>query len=151
MKSDSLAALEELAEKFSDQSRMLVERERSAIRELDEHHCELVKLNREYQHSIVGRTDTTPQSLEHRRAFVSGLTSKLQELQFQRAQRYQQLEQRLVEHRKRNAQHAALEAMQQRAHSKRRATVARHEQLSMEESARSSRISEAKTQENDHG
>lgn len=150
MKLDSLASLEALADKFANQSRVLVEREKKAIRQLDEHRDELKKINQEYQQAIVGRVDTTPQLLAHRRAFVDGLTEKLNELGFQRIKREEQFQQRMIEHRKRRAQHAALEVMRAKEQAKRSAAIARTEQISMEESQRVLQHSVNVVQENDH-
>ena len=58
---------------------------------------------------MVGNDEVAPQLLAHRRAFVSQLTQKLDELLAQKSLKQETVKQRAREHEQRSAQHTAID------------------------------------------
>ena len=130
-----LGKLEQLAGKRADQSRARLAQEEQALRQLQSYHTELRSINAEYQQATVGNESVTPQSLAHRRAFVSQLALKLDELSIQKAQKLETVEQRAHEHQQHAAQHAAIDTVHKQRVKQRGQSLARREQQQFDESA----------------
>lgn len=142
--------LEELSRKAADKSYEVVDRERQDLRVLEQQSRELNAINREYQQSIVGKNAISPQLLAHRRIFVAKLTSKLEGLDQQRDQKRLELQQRMVEHRKQNAQHEAIDTVYKRLSSEHVRQSQRYEQQQMDDAYRSLNHQHKINRENNH-
>lgn len=131
--------LEDLSQKATDKSYEAVERERQDLKVLEQQSQELSEINLGYQQSIVGKDAISPQLLAHRRVFVSKLTNKLQALAEQRDKKRLELQQLEAEHRKRNAQHEAIDSVYNRLANEQVKQAQRYEQQQMDDAHRSIR------------
>ena len=135
MSSQQLSKLEALSQTRADKARDAVAKQRAKLSVIDRQHLELKTINREYQEGVVGQEAISPQLLAHRRAFVSALTVKLEELQHSRQQQNGKLQEQLVEQHQRTAQTSAIGTMVERQELQEASVAARREQAQLEESA----------------
>lgn len=134
MSSLRLSKLEALSQTRADKASNAVAKQRAKLSMIDRQHGELQAINREYQDDVVGRANISPQLLAHRRAFVAGLTVKLDELQHSRRQQDDRLKESLVEQHQRTAQTTAIGTMAERHELQEAEVAVRHEQAQLEES-----------------
>ena len=135
MSAKRLGKLEQLAGKRADQSRVRLMRETQALHQLDSHQTELRCINAEYQQAIVGKQNVTPQSLAHRRGFVSQLARKIDELSVQKALKLETVEHCTREHQQHTAQHSAIDLVHKQRERQRIELLAHREQQQLDESA----------------
>jgi flagellar biosynthesis chaperone FliJ len=147
---DQIRNLEELSKKAADKSQAAVEQERRNLRVLEQQSEELGKMNRDYQQSVIGSDRITPQLLAHRRAFVTKLTVRLDDLSQQREAKRQTLNQRMTEHRRKNAQHAAIESVCKRQGAEHELNTQRSEQQQTEDAQRGLQHQQRVNKEQDH-
>lgn len=135
MSAKKLGKLEQLAGKRAEQSRVQLAHETQALHQIDSHHSELRAINTEYQQAMVGNDEVAPQLLAHRRAFVSQLTQKLDELLAQKSLKQETVKQRAREHEQRSAQHTAIDLIHKQRTRELEQLRLRREQQQLDESA----------------
>ena len=135
MSAKRLGKLEQLAGKRAEQSRVRLVQEKQALHQLDSYQTELRGINTEYQQALVGKEDVTPQSLAHRRAFVSQLACKIDELAVQKALKLETVEHCAREHQQHSAQHSAIDLVHTQREKERVQLLAKREQQQLDESA----------------
>lgn len=128
MRSAKLAKLESLSETQAENSRTVMEQQRSELLLLDSQHQELKSINQEYQYGVVGQESISPQLLAHRRAFVEQLSQKLDLLQEQRNQQDTRYQESVAQFREKTAQTAAIGAMSMKVEEREQASAAKLEQ-----------------------
>lgn len=117
MGSSQLEKLEKLAGQRADASGLASRKQRDSLMLLEQQDNELSRIHQEYQTGIVGRSDVSPQLLAHRRAFVSRLSAKMEDLKQQKQQQKERLRQSAAEHLRHQSQRAALDLMAARQRS----------------------------------
>ena len=135
MSAKRLGKLEKLACKRADQSRARLVHEQQALHQLDSHQSELRCINAEYQHAMVGRENVTPQSLAHRRSFVSQLAKKIDEISVQKALKLETVDRCARDHQQHLAQHSAIDLVHKQREKERVKLLASREQRQLDESA----------------
>ena len=135
MSSQQLSKLEALSQTRADKTRDAVLKQRAKLSLIDRQHLELKAINREYQEGVIGQEAVSPQLLAQRRAFVTALTLKLDELQHSRLQQDGMLQEKLVEQQQRTAQTAAIGTMVERHELQEAHVAARREQAQLDESS----------------
>lgn len=147
---DQIRNLEELSRKAADKSQLAVDREKQQLHVLEQQSEELEQMNRDYQQGVVGCDGIPPRLLAHRRAFVSKLTVKLEDLTAQRETKRQVLSERMTEHRRKNAQHAAIESVAVRRTAEHELKAMRNEQKQLEDAHRGLRYQQDVEKERDN-
>ena len=150
MSSAKLSKLESLAEAQAENSKVLVERQRLELSQIDQHHSDLNRINLEYQNGVVGVEDTSPQYLAHRRGFVSGLSTKLDVLREQRNQKTQVFEENVRESRKHSARKAALGALVERKKLNEQLSMSRQAEKQQSDTLQALRHINLSREEDDH-
>ncbi|MFK8077143.1 MAG: hypothetical protein AB8B84_11195 [Granulosicoccus sp.] len=150
MSSAKLAKLESLSEEQAEYSRDLVERQRAELSQLDSHHSDLKRINQEYQNAIVGVDGVSPQQLALRRSFVSQLTSKLDDLNQEKARKNVMLQESINDFHEQSAQTAAISSLVEREVAKESLSHARLLQMQENETTQSMRQLAIARQEEDH-
>lgn len=135
MKSEPLDKLEKLAEQRAERSRGIWMREQQVLDQIDEHCRELRMMNHEYQNSLLGDAQVSPQLLAHRRNFVQQLSKKLDELKEQRVQKHESVEQKADELRMHSAQQAAIQTINDARAITRDSVLAKREQQQLDGNA----------------
>ena len=135
MSTKQLGKLEQLAGKRADRSRVRLIHEKRALHQLDSHQTELRCINAEYQQAMVGKENVTPQSLAHRRGFVSQLARKIDELSVQKALKLKTVEACACEYKQHSAQHSAIDLVHKQREKERVQLLASREQQLLDESA----------------
>lgn len=111
MSSKPLDKLEKLASSRVELLRVVLMREIRQLEHITRHMTDLRSINKEYQQSIVGKSEIEPQHLAHRRAFVEKLSGKLEALNEDKTQMVKRIDEKSSELQYCSAQQSAIEIM----------------------------------------
>lgn len=144
MNSNSLDKLEELASNRVEKSRVILLREISQLEHVERQINELRMINEEYQQGIVGASNVAPQQLAQRREFVEKLTFKLKELSYDKIQRKKRVDEKSTKFKLSNAQHSAIQIINERRSELRMKNENQREQQQHDEIASAQHLSRSR-------
>lgn len=133
MSSKPLDKLEKLAGSRVELLRVVLMREIKQLEHITRHMTDLRSINKEYQQSVVGKSEIGPQHLAHRREFVEKLRDKLEALNDDKTQMVKRIDEKSTELKYCSAQHSAIGILNEKRKESLRKSDNQREQKQLDE------------------